>query len=308
MNIFISYAKEDKENVARLEEIVRYGGQRSWQFVYDLHGGRDWSGQIQYEIDRCEIFLFVITEYSLQSEWCMKELQHAALSQKPIVTVVLTPDIQIPHPINTIQYVLFDDTPVAGAKLTRALTNPKPMNRDLIPSDWQRLGGGPIGISSSPQTQIPIPRIKREHTDMEKEDYLYESMKKIRDYFGRALSESEKSNPRIQTRIRDESNTRFHCQLYLDGDIKQSCIIWISDNIGLHGIAYSEAHGRMQHFSMNSYNELARTTELDGNLALEFTLGLRMFNQQDDCRICTADKAAECLWRHFIRAFEDSRY
>ncbi|MDE2749607.1 MAG: toll/interleukin-1 receptor domain-containing protein [Chloroflexota bacterium] len=308
MNIFISYAKEDKEKVATLEEIVRHGGQRSWQFVYDLHGGRDWRGQIQFEIDRCEILLFVITEYSLQSEWCLKELQHAALSQKPILTVAFTPDIEIPYPINTIQYVLFDDTPVAGAKLTRALADPKPMSRDKIPSHWERLGGGPIGFPTSSQTQIPIPRIKREHTDMEKEDFLYEALRKIRDYFGRALSESESTDTRIQTRIRDESNTRFHCQLFLNGEIQQSCTIWISNNVGLHGIAYFEAHGRMHHFNMNSYNELAQVASLNGNLALEFTLGLRMFNQQDECRICTADKTAECLWRHFIRVFEDSPY
>lgn len=308
MNIFISHAKEDKDKVARLEEIVRHGGGRSWQFVYDLRAARDWRTEIQYAIDRCEVFLFVITEFSLESDWCLKELQHAALSQKPIVTVVFTFDIEIPYPIDTIQYVLLDETPVAGAKLTRALADPKPMSRDIIPTHWERLGGGPIGFSTTRQGRIPMPRVKREFTDMEKEDFLYDALTAFRDYFGRALSELQRSNTRIQTRIRDESNTRFHCQVFLDGNTKISCNIWISNTIGLRGIAYSEAFGRTSSFSMNSYNELATITELNGNLALEFALGLGMFNQHGDCRICKVDKAAECLWRHFMRVFTDSSY
>ena len=309
MNVFISFAKEDASRVNRLEQIVRHGGGRGWQFVYDLHGARDWATEIQYKIDQCKVFLFVITDYSLQSEWCLKELQHAAICQKPIVTVVFTSDIDIPHPLNTIQYVLFDETPESGAKMVRALQDPHPISRNKIPSHWERLGGGPMGFAVSPQSQIPIPKIRRELTDMEKEDFLYESIRKIRDYFGQALSAFEKSNSRIQTRIRDESNTAFKCQVFLDGNSKKNCMIWISDNIGLKGIAYYEAHGRMVNQGMNSYNELAQVTEADGKPALDFGLGLGMFNQFNDCRICTVEKAAECLWKYFTKEFnQDSSF
>lgn len=306
MNVFISFAKEDKSKVSRLEEIVRHGGGRGWQFVYDLYGARDWATEIQYKIDQCEVFLFVITNNSLQSEWCLKELQHAALCQKPLVTVVFTSEIDIPDPINTIQYVLFDESPESAAKLVRALQDPQPISRNKIPPHWKRLGGGPMGFPTNQQTQFPIPRVKRELSDMEKEDFLYESIRKIRDYFGQALSAFEESNTRIQTRIRDESNTVFRCEIYLDGKSKKSCRIWISDNIGLKGIAYYEAHGRMISQGKNSYNELAQVTELNGNPALDFNLGLGMFNQFGDCRICTVDKAAECLWKYYTRDFNES--
>lgn len=307
MDVFISFAKEDKSIVSRIEQIVRHGGGRGWQFVYDLYGARDWVTEIQYKIDRCEVFLFVITEYSLKSEWCLKELQHAALSYKPIVTVVLNSDITIPHPLNTIQYVLFDESPESGAKLTRALQDPHPISRKKIPPHWEKIGGAPQGLTSDYLDRISIPRIKHGLSDIAKEDFLYDSIQKIRDYFNLALRVFHKSDTRVETRMRDESNSAFKCQLFLDGKNKKSCMIWISENIGIKGIAYFESHGQMVSYGNNSYNELAHVTEVDGRPALEFSLGLGMFNQFDDCRICTVNKAAECLWKYFIRDFaEDS--
>ena len=307
MNVFISFAKEDKSKVARLEEIVRHGGGKGWQFVYDLHGARDWRSEIQYRIDRCEVFLFVITNNSLQSEWCNKELQHAALSGKPIVTVVFTSDINIPYPLNTIQYILLDETPEAGAKLVRALQDPRPISHDEIPPDWKRLGGGPMGFPmgfpTSFQSQIPIPRMKRELTDVEKEDFLYEAIKKVRNYFGQALNAFEKSDSRIRTRIRDKSDSDFECRIYNDGKLTKACRIRVDKSMGL-GIAYSEARGNMAHYDeMRGMNELATVSQLDGSPALEFTLGLTMFAKSTDCQICTVDQACERFWTHFVRDF-----
>ena len=303
MTVFISYAKEDKSKVARLENIVRHSGRRSWQFVYDLHGARDWEAEIQRRIDQCEIFLFVITEYSLQSEWCNKELQHAALSGKPIVTVVFTSDINIPYPLNTIQNILFDKTQEAAAKLSPALQDPQPISRDKIPPDWKRLGGGPMGFPTSFQSQIPIPRMKHELTDVEKEDFLYEAIKKVRNYFGQALNAFEKSDSRIRTRIQDKSDSDFECRIYNGGKLTKACRIRLDKSMGL-GIAYSEARGNMARYDeMRGMNELATVSQLDGNPALEFTLGLTMFAKSTDCRICTVDQACERFWTYFVREF-----
>ncbi len=303
MNVFISFAKEDKSKVSRLEEIVRHSGGRGWQFVYDLYGARDWATEIQYKIDQCEVFLFVITNNSLQSEWCLKELQHAALSQKPIVTVVFISDIIIPHPLKTIQYVLFDETPESGAKLARALIDPRPLPRDKIPSTWQRLGGGPIGVRMTQHNavhDIPIPRLKRELTDMEKEDFLHEAIQEIRAYFSRALKYFEDSDSRVKSKIRDESNTDFRCQVYIDGNLFKSCRIRISNDLGLSGIAYSAARGNMARYDMGGVNALLQASILDGNPALEFVMD---FMTSSGSRICSVAEASERLWRAYTEDF-----
>ncbi len=303
MNVFISFAKEDKTKVSRLEEIVRHGGGRGWQFIYDLHGARDWATEIQYKIDQCEVFLFVITNNSLQSEWCLKELQHATLSQKPIVTVVFTSDIDIPHPLNTIQYILFDESPESAAKLVRALTDPRPLGQDKIPSNWERLGADPRAYHTPPQYQspnIPIPRLQRELTDIEKEDFLLEAISEIRDYFVNALHAFENSDSRVTTRIRDETNSDFNCLVYIDGNLFKSCRIRISNDMGLSGIAYSAARGNLARLGSGGINVLAQVSMLDGSPALEFVLD---FMTSSGNRICTVAKASERLWKAFTEDF-----
>lgn len=303
LNVFISFAKEDKVAVDSLANTIRHGGGKDWRFVYDLYGARDWRAEIQYNIDHCEVFLFVITQHSLRSDWCQKELQHAAVSQKPIVTVVFTRDIDIPHPLSTIQYVLYDISPESGAKLTRALIDPRPLPRDKIPSTWQRLGGGPIGVRMTQHNavhDIPIPRLKRELTDMEKEDFLHETIQEIRAYFSRALKSFEHSDSRVKSKIRDESNTDFRCQVYIDGNLFKSCRIRISNEMGLSSIAYSAARGNMAHYDISGVNVLLQASILDGNPALEFVMD---FMTSSGSRICTVAEASERLWKAYTDDF-----
>lgn len=303
LNVFISFAKEDQNIVSRLEEIVRHGGGRGWQFVYDLHGARDWRSEIQTKIDRSEVFLFVITEHSLQSAWCLKELQHAALTQKPIVTVVFKSTINIPHPLSTIQYVLFDESPESGAKLVRALTDPRPLGQDKIPSHWERLDADQRAYYAPSQHQsrnIPIPRLQRELTDIEKEDFLHKAISEIRSYFANALHAFENSDSRVTTRIRDESTSDFSCLVYIDGNLFKSCQIRISDDLGLSGIAYSAARGNLARLGSGGINALVQVSVLDGSPALEFILD---FMTSSGSRICSVSEASERLWKAFIDDF-----
>ena len=301
MTVFISSAEEDEDKAERLERILRKGGRRVWRYVYDLAGARDWRAELQYNIDQCEVFMFVRSEHSLRSDWCQKELQHAALSQKPIVTVVYDSTIDIPYPLDTIQYVLFEDNTEFGASLVRAVQDPHPISQEKIPADWVLLGGGPIGYSPISASHIPIPKVARTLTDLEKDDYLHTVFAEIRGYFESALKMLQDSNARIETRMRMESETGFKCQVFLDGNVRLSCMIWISDALGMKGIAYNEAFGQSYMPLGNAMHELAEVVEESGNPALRFSFGFGIAGHSSDCKVCNARKASECLWTYFAR-------
>ncbi len=305
MTVFISHASDDAATAKRLEELIAYDGYHSWRFQRDMMGANPADPQLPSNIEASDIFLFCISDHSQRSETCQRELQHAALLQKPLVTVRLNRETFVPFPLDDHQWVNFDDSQESTIHLMKALRNAKTLRWEKIPDDWKTWDGRSKTELSSAKTrsrEIPLPQMSRDLTDLEKEEFLYNAIVEIRAYFGHALSTFEKSDSRIQTKIRGESDTAFKCEIYVSGEIKLSCMIWKSDNIGFNGIGYNEEYGRTSFMSKNSYNGLAHVVELEGSPALEFTL-LGMFNQPDDCRICTVDKAAECLWRHFIRSF-----
>ena len=284
---------------------MRPGKFRAWRFQTDMVGGRAWRPQLPANIESCDIFLLATTESSLNSETCEKEWQHAALIQKPTVTVVFERGVSPPPPLNDHQWVHFDGSAVSGAHLINALQNSQPVPWEAIPDDWTTWDGRPKSELSSGQfinSEIPLPRIRQDLTDLEKETFLEESIGKIRNYFYQALGEFENSNPRVRTQIRDNTNMRgLSCKVHLDGKLSKRCTIWIHNQYGLNGIAYYETRRHEAIFGNQPYNELAKVAELDGEPALDFSPGLGMFNQFDDCRICTVDKAAECLWKYFTR-------
>ncbi len=306
MNVFISHASDDATTAKRIEDLIAYDGYQSWRFQRDMMGANPADPQLPSNIEKGEIFLFCISDHSQSSEICQKELQHAALLQKPLVTVRLNRGTRVPSPLNDHQWVEFDESPESTVQLLKALRNAKALRWEKIPGDWTTWNGktkDDLSIAKSDTQEIPLPRMRRRLTDMEKDNFLNKAIAVVRNYFGQALGDFEATVTQIQTNISDDSSTLFKCQVYHHGDIKKSCAIWKSDNLGLNGIAYYEEFGRMSFFNKNSYNELAHVIERDGNPALEFPNGLGMFGKFNHCRICTIDEAAECLWTYFTRDF-----
>lgn len=312
MTVFLSHAKEDEQTAAKVENLLRLDGCQTWRFQRDMVGAKPWNPQLPSNIEKCEIFLFCISQFSQTSKICQKELQHAALLQKPIVPVKVQRDMNVPLPLNDHQWVEFDDSQDAAVKLMQAVRNAQPIRWEKIPETWKTWNGRSKLELSTGETitaKIPLPRIRRDLTDLEQEEFLFKAFREIRAYFGKALKAFENADTRIKTRIRDESDTEIICEIYIDGEIKLSCMIWKSNILGLNGIAYNEKYGRITYFDRNAYNVFAEVAELEGNPALEFTFGLEMFNQRDDCQICHVHKAAECIWRYFTRTlYEDESF
>lgn len=88
--IFISYSRKDREFIEFLEPRIHniYGYASLW---YDraIQGGDDWWKRIVTEIRECQLFLFLVSNHSVESEFCRKELQKAIYNNKLILPVLL---------------------------------------------------------------------------------------------------------------------------------------------------------------------------------------------------------------------------
>jgi len=91
--IFISYSRRDSEFLQFLEPQIHniYGLASIW---YDksregIQGGDDWWVTIVNKIRDCQLFLFLVSDASVNSTYCQKELQKAIYNQKVILPVLL---------------------------------------------------------------------------------------------------------------------------------------------------------------------------------------------------------------------------
>ncbi len=77
--LFISYAHQDKTLVTQVVELLRAGGHIPWS-DHQLMAGQHWKRALRDEIERCDVFVYVLTPRSVTSEWCQWEFAKVALN------------------------------------------------------------------------------------------------------------------------------------------------------------------------------------------------------------------------------------
>lgn len=107
-DLFISYAREDASKVCPIiQDLERYFD--CWVDWDDIRPGRYWQREITSGIRGCRYFLFFVSSFSLESEWCLKELRLALWWNKPIMPIVFDPALTLPRVLTSRQWVIFSD-------------------------------------------------------------------------------------------------------------------------------------------------------------------------------------------------------
>ncbi|MEO1288353.1 MAG: toll/interleukin-1 receptor domain-containing protein [Chloroflexota bacterium] len=107
MRIFISYALEDKDKVESL--------------IIDNLPNYD----CQEEVKDSDIFVYVVSENSIQSDKCQQELTNANDIGKPVILVLLESNVQLPFKLKNLPYVDFsvDETNNVVAQFIEKIEN-----------------------------------------------------------------------------------------------------------------------------------------------------------------------------------------
>lgn len=92
--IFVSYCHKDKASVFPIIEQLAKDGYRIW---YDegIDPGSEWPETIASHLDKCEICIAFITENSMNSHNCRREINFALLKKKNFISIILE-DLQMP--------------------------------------------------------------------------------------------------------------------------------------------------------------------------------------------------------------------
>lgn len=86
--IFVSYCHQDKTQVYPYIEMLARDGYRIW---YDegITPGDEWTENIARHLEGCSVFVAFVTEASLNSHNCRREINYAVLKEKRMVSLFL---------------------------------------------------------------------------------------------------------------------------------------------------------------------------------------------------------------------------
>lgn len=88
--IFISYGHTDRASLNILApQLQHVYGDGSYWYDTAIPGGKDWWDTIKIEIESCQVFLFLMSDQSVASTYCLDELRTALQHRKEVLQVLL---------------------------------------------------------------------------------------------------------------------------------------------------------------------------------------------------------------------------
>ncbi|MBZ5656949.1 MAG: TIR domain-containing protein [Acidobacteriia bacterium] len=124
--IFISYARKDKDFVHKLHTALAAAGRDTWVDWEDIPPTTEWLQEIFAALEGVQAVVFVVSPDSITSPMCAKEVEHAASHHKRLIPVVIA-DVNtasVGDAVARLQWLFFrpqDDFNAAFASLLQAI-------------------------------------------------------------------------------------------------------------------------------------------------------------------------------------------
>jgi len=131
-DVFISYSREDQQQVVKMVEYLRGQGISVWMDETDIHGATIWTKEIVEAIRASSLFILAISGHSIGSKNVVKELALASEREKIILPIYLE-QCEIPE---TMEYQL------AGIQNIALYTLDKAKAYEFVHQTIRRLGVG----------------------------------------------------------------------------------------------------------------------------------------------------------------------
>ena len=107
MKVFLSYSRNDAAVAAAAGEDVRQMGHAVW-YDREVTGGQSWWNAILGQIRDCDLFVFILTPRSLDSQACRSEYTYASALHKRVLPVLCQDGVKVnllPPELSKIQFV-----------------------------------------------------------------------------------------------------------------------------------------------------------------------------------------------------------
>ena len=201
--------------------------------------------------------------------------------------------------------VRFDDTNVPGIRHTIVYEDARLLSpQELCQKILKKLNKGSLteDISHDNSDEIEIPAIKRKITDFEKDKFLNKSFQEIKDYFYKALETLEAKETGVNTSLDEITKTKFIAKIYINGEIKSICKIWLGSGITSgNSISYSEGSHHFDFENDGSINDYANVEDNGKELFFRISgMGFGSYGKGINMEKASAKDLAAYFWKRFI--------
>lgn len=292
-DVAVSFAGEDRQIA---ESIASSLTQRGISVFYDDYEKAELWGKDLYEYlaevysSHARYCVMIISVHYAQKLWTNHERRSAQTrafkEQEEYILPVRLDDSAIPGIHDTVGYIDLRTTPIERLV-------------ELLQKKLGRTSESVRQKTKASVTVIPMPRVMKRFTDIERDRFLKGAFSFIKDYFRRGLKQLEAHQPEVKTDFTAVHEFKFLAKIYIHGNSKSRCKIWMGGLTASNSILYSE--GTMEIDGDNSYNDYL-SIEDDGA-----TLYLKLSNMGYGGN--TSDRAdfkaaAEYLWKRFVSHLE----
>jgi len=145
--------------------------------------------------------------------------------------------------------------------------------------------------------RVPLPKIKKQFSQRDKDLFLRNSFVVVRDYFQSALQELNRQYQEVETDFAEIHNFKFVATIYVRGEVANKCKIWLGGLSSSDSIAYYAGQFAIE--GDNSFNDMLSVADDKQSLGFRPS-GMWYGSQQNNSeQLLTAEGSAEYLWRRF---------
>jgi hypothetical protein len=293
-DVAISFAGENRDLARQLFEILKSKGIRVF---YDENEQATLWGKDLYEylseayFNRARYCLMIVSEYYKIKNWTRLELRSAqarAFQQtEEYILPIRLDDTELPGLLETVGYIdARRKTPEEiGNLVIQKLTISTPAKTNSNAEN-----------PKSPTFNIPLPEIRKRFTQRDKDQFLEQAWDTIQSYFKQGVEQVEKQSTQIQTDFKIINAMKFVARIYIDGELKNQCKIWLGSDFG-SSIHYLEGiHIDLQ--QDNSYNDYLTVDEKENRLVIRLS-NMWFGGKRPAGDMVAPEQAAEYLWNRF---------
>lgn len=297
-DIAISFAGEDRSVAADIAQRLQGEGVKVFYDDYEKANlwGKDLYEYLAEVYSKHARFCVMILSANYERKlWTNHERQNAqerAFSErKEYILPVRLDDTRIPGVRDTVGYIDLRNTSID----------------DLIGMIMIKLGIENQAPSCSPKQaiytsfNIPIPKVKKNFTQLDKDRFLKGSFAFIMDYFRKGIDTIGQLGNGIDADFTEVGPLKFIAKIYRNGQVASQCKIWMGGGFSTDSICYSESFYDIH--NDNSFNDWLAVEDDGFNL---FFKASNMGFHGGDARDTPLDHqlAANYLWQRFISPIE----